>query len=152
MKTRGFELVFDGFRNNQYTPNLPKRGTKYSAGYDFECPKEVTIEPNGSVEIWTDIKAYMQNDEVLKIYVRSSLGTKYGITLANDTGIIDADYYYNDYTGGNIGLKLVNNGDKVLTIKEGDRIAQGIFVKFLTVDGEDVNELKKRTGGYGSTN
>ena len=50
-----------------------------------------------------------------------------------------------------MAIKLINHGTKDFEVKVGDRIAQGIFIKFLTVDDEDKN-IKKRKGGIGSTN
>ena len=78
----------------------------------------------------------MQNDEVLKIYIRSSLGFKYDVVLSNSTGIIDADYFNNPNNEGHIWIKLINYGDKTLSINKGEAIAQGIFEKYLKVDND----------------
>jgi dUTP pyrophosphatase len=70
--------------------------------------------------------------------------------MANQVGIVDADYYNNESNEGHIFVKLENTGDKVFPIKIGDRVAQGIFIKYFTVtDEEDVTE--ERRGGFGST-
>ena len=70
--------------------------------------------------IFTDIKAYMEADEVLTTHVRSSIGMKRGLVLANTTGIIDSDYYSNPDNDGNIGFMLRNLTDKEVVIKAGE--------------------------------
>lgn len=151
MKIRGFEIVNKEKRvYGDIDIILPKRGTKGSAGYDICSPLSFELKPNEEIMIFTDVKAYMQLDEVLKLYVRSSMGMK-GLFLKNTVGIIDSTYYSNKSNDGNIGMKLVNKGDDIIKINSGERIAQGIFVKFLTVDGDSDDDLEERIGGYGST-
>ena len=91
----------------------------------------------------------MQHDEVLECYIRSSLAIKHNITLSNSTGIVDADYFSNPDNDGNIGCFLVNHGDEDVHLEAGERVFQGIFKKYLTVDNDKANE--ERTGGFGST-
>lgn len=151
MKIRGFEIVKAEFRvNTESEIILPSRGSESSAGYDIYAPITFTLNPGEKSVIWTDIKAYMQEDEVLQIYIRSSVGIKQGILLSNGTGIIDKDYYSNISNDGNIGIGLVNTSSEVATIKAGERIAQGIFLKYLIADSG--NNSAKRVGGIGSTN
>lgn len=145
MKQRGFEVVtsFD-------KAIIPLRGTSGSAGYDFCSYEEVTIEPNQTIMIQTGIKAYMLDDEVLQIYPRSSLGVKKHLCLANSVGIIDSDYYNNENNEGHIMIPLFNFGNEPITIRQGERVAQGIFSKYLITDTDQVSA--KRSGGFGSTN
>ncbi len=130
---------------------LPRRATKKSAGYDFYSPCSFQLEPGETIKIPTGIKVYMQNNEVLKMYIRSSLGFKYDVVLSNGTGIIDADYYNNKNNEGHIWIKLINHGEKTLEINKGEAIAQGVFSTYLTTDDDKPIE-KERTGGIGSTN
>lgn len=99
--------------------------------------------------IWTDIKAYFEPDEALLINVRSSMG-KHGIMLSNTQGWIESDYADNQDNEGNIGIALHNLSDVPYVIKTGDRIAQGMFIKYLITN--DDNAAGKRKGGWGSTN
>lgn len=131
--------------------STPKRSTKYSAGYDFMSLEDFILKPNEIKLIPTGIKADMNEDEVLMIYIRSSLGFKYNIRMCNQTGIIDKDYYNNKDNEGHIFVKIQNEGDKPKEFKQGENIVQGIFTKFLTIDNEDTIE-KERSGGFGSTN
>lgn len=129
---------------------LPKRSTKHSAGYDIRSIEDAIIKSHDSLVIKTGIKACMSDDEVLYIYVRSSLGFKYDISLSNSAGVIDSDYYNNVSNEGHIQIKLINHGNEDFKINVGDRIAQGVFMKYLCVDDEEEIE-NKRTGGSGST-
>lgn len=127
---------------------LPKRSTKYSAGYDFFAPREVTIQPGEDIAIYTGIRAIMPGALFLAIHVRSSLGIKYNVNLANCTAIIDADYR-NAKNQGHIILKLVNYGSQPVTIPKGKAFAQGIFTIYHVTD--DDMAAAERTGGIGST-
>ena len=146
---RFFEVVKDEHRKHGGEIKLPTRATEHSAGYDFYSPIEVTIPPHESVMLWTDVKAHMYYDNVLLLFVRSSMG-KHPVVLANGTGIVDSDYYGNESNDGNIGFRLLNMGDTAYDIKIGDRIGQGIFVKYGTV--KDDATTATRSGGFGSTN
>ena len=84
---RGFEMVNKNMRKQKYF-HMPTRGTKFSAGYDFYSPEEYIVKPNEIVKIWTDVKAYMRDNEFLMLDVRSSLGGKF--MLANTIGIVDS--------------------------------------------------------------
>lgn len=128
---------------------LPKRATKYSAGYDFESLFEMTILPGEVKKIPLGIKVLMEEDECLFLLVRSSQGFKYNVRLCNQVGVIDCDYYNNVENEGHLFVKLQNHGDVPYRIHVGDKIVQGIFTKYLVTEDE-VNEI--RTGGLGSTN
>ena len=147
---RYFEVVKDELRKN---PNvniqLPTRATEHSAGYDFYSPVDITIQPNETVMIWTDVKAHMYYDNALFIIPRSSMG-KQPIMIANTIGLIDSDYCGNESNDGNIGFRLLNLGNTPYEIKIGDRIGQGVFIKYGTVKDDSATGI--RAGGFGSTN
>lgn len=130
---------------------LPTRKTIGSAGYDFRCPYSYTLNAGETVVFKTGVKACMNCNEVLYIYIRSSLGIKHKLALTNGTGIIDSDYYNNPDNEGEILIPITNNGNTPYEFTIGDRIAQGIFSTYLTVDGENTEELQERVGGVGST-
>ena len=143
---RKFALVKDAPADTK----LPTRKTKGSAGYDFYLPCDVVLEPYGdSPIIQTGVKAYMPEDEVLLLFIRSSVGIMKNVTLSNSVGVIDASYCDNPDNEGNIGLKLHNNSPHTVTFKKGERIMQGVFVKYGVVD--DDNATEERKGGIGST-
>lgn len=99
----------------------------------------------------TGIKAYMQEDEYLQIINRSSNPLKRFLSIPNSVGIIDQDYYNNDLNEGHIFVQMINFGLFDQTIEKGERIAQGIFTKFLKADQDNGGE-SKRKGGFGSSN
>lgn len=150
-KMRKFEIVkneYRKFKDEEIT--IPKRGTVGSAAYDFYTPCDIVIPAKGRTGIIaTDIKAKMEEDEVLLLFVRSSIGIKKGIVLSNGTGVIDSSYYSNPDNDGNIGVSLLNTTDEEVIIKKGDRIMQGMFVKYLIT--EDDNATEERKSGFGST-
>lgn len=129
---------------------IPKRSTKFSAGYDFYMPYDLTIKKNEVVLIPTGIKVMLNSDEFLGIYIRSSLGFKYNLRMCNQVGIIDSDYYNNSSNEGHIFVKLKNEGDNDIILKKYDRYVQGIIQKYYIVDNEkEVEDI--RVGGIGSS-
>ena len=129
---------------------LPKRATSQSAGYDIFTIKGFGLKPGKEIKLPTGIKAYMQPDEVLKIYPRSSLGFRYYARLANSTGLIDADYYGNEDNEGHIWVKIRNESDEEMAIQKGEAICQAVFQKYLLADGDSFDG-DERKGGIGST-
>ena len=147
---RGFRVVKNAHKKFEAKTQLPVRADAKSAGYDFYSKESYILAPNQTKVFWTDVKAYMLPDEVLMLFVRSSIGIKKGLSLANGTGIIDASYYNNPNNDGNIGIALHNYSKKPVVIKEGERIAQGIFTKYLVTD-RDTTLNEERSGGIGSS-
>ncbi|HAM50521.1 MAG TPA: deoxyuridine 5'-triphosphate nucleotidohydrolase [Nitrospiraceae bacterium] len=148
MRIRGFEVVST---HKGKGINLPRRKTKKSAAYDLEAAANVTVPPGpgGKAVVPTGIKAYMQDDEVLKVHVRSGVSFKNTVSLLNDVGVIDADYYNNPDNEGHILVGIVNHTHAPVHIKKGERVAQAIFEKYLLADGDDAEG--ERNGGIGST-
>ncbi|KRL92621.1 dUTP diphosphatase [Limosilactobacillus equigenerosi] len=177
MKQRGFEIVS---RYQTADLTLPKRQTKQAAGYDLAAATDFVVPSiwrhhflQAVWSLWrhgklpqhqltvadqnlkpvlvpTGIKAYMQPDEVLLLVNRSSGPFKRRLVLPNGIGVIDADYYNNPNNEGEIFVQLVNYGLTDYHIKQGERIAQGIFMPYLPADDEELPTLT-RTGGFGST-
>lgn len=116
---------------------MPSRQTKYAAGYDFYAIYDFSLEPGEIKKIPTGIKVCMEDDEVLLLIERSSMGIKYNIRLTNQVGVVDRDYYNNDSNEGHLWICLQNEGSDTYTVHRGDAFCQGIFVKYLTVDKED---------------
>lgn len=140
IKVRGRKVR--GFERLEPEAILPARGTPKSAGYDIYAKEGMVIPPHETVLIKTGITAYMQDDEYLQLKTRSGHGFK-GLVVG--AGVIDADYY-----GKEIGVVIHNTTERYLTITAGERIAQGIFRKYLTAD-EDIVLTSSRGGGFGST-
>lgn len=146
MDIRGFEVISD---YEDKGINLPQRKTSQSAGYDIECAETVTLEVGQVSLLPTGLKAFMDFDEYLAIHIRSSMAVKKRLALVNSTGIIDSDYYNNEDNEGHIMIALINYGTQPVTIEKGERIAQGIFSKYLMTSEDDATGV--RVGGIGST-
>lgn len=146
MDIRGFEVV-TAYENKGV--QLPKRKTTESAGYDIECAEDVTIAPGEMKLVPTGLKAFMNYDEYLAIHIRSGMAVKRRLMLVNSTGIIDSDYYNNEDNEGHILIALVNMGTEPVSLEKGERVAQGIFSKYLITNDDNATGI--RTGGIGST-
>ncbi len=149
MRQRGFEIA-KGWENKNI--NFPKRSTKNSAAYDIEAAEDIVIpmyKPGiKPTLIPTGLKAYCLEDEWYMLANRSS-GPKKGFVMANSIGIIDADYYENETNDGHFYFQYYNFSDHDLEVKKGDIIGQVIFQKFLIVDNDMTDGVRK--GGFGST-
>ena len=152
---RKFEKIsFDQFKKDVYDDkelyesyNLPKRKTKGAAGYDFYALYDYTLKPGEIKKIPTGIKVAMENDDVLLLIDRSSMGFKYNVRLCNQVGVVDADYYNNNGNEGHMWIKIQNEGDKDYVVKKGEGMIQGMFIKYLTVDDEE-QDLQERESDY----
>lgn len=146
-------IISNGYQTLQPDFELPKRSTENSAGYDFVSCEDTLVTPIKDVKIptlvRTGVKAKMLDDDVLLLANRSSNPGKRRLVLANGIGIIDADYYGNDDNDGEIMFAFYNISDEPVLIKKGDKIGQGIFMKYYKVD--DDNASGNRNGGFGST-
>ena len=154
---------------------MPARKTMYSAGYDFVVAEDVIIPAYEDVfdefldadEIedmdlydpfsleeaakWykkyhakptlvsTGMKCHLDNDQYLQLSVRSSCPLKHWLILANGVGIIDGEIFF----------QIINLSPVPVYLKRGDRIGQGIIMKYDRTDDDKVNTI--RTGGMGST-
>lgn len=149
-KIRGFEIA-KGFEEKGI--NLPVRKTKYSAGYDVEAAEDIIIpsfkKGMAPTLVKTGLKAYMQEDEALFLYNRSSNPKKRGLIMANSVGVVDQDYYGNPDNDGHFMFAFFNIKEEDVEIKKGDCIGQAIFQKYLITD-ED-NAQGERLSGFGST-
>ena len=156
---RAFKKIsFEQFRKdvkddiNLYNEfSLPKRGTKYAAGYDFYALYDYTLKPREIMKIPTGVKVSMEEDDVLFLIDRSSMGFKYNVRMCNQVGVIDADYYNNSNKEGNMCIRIQNEGDKDYIVKLGEAMIQGIFMKYLKTE-DDIESESVRYGGFGSTN
>lgn len=150
MRKRGFEIA-KGFENAGI--NLPIRKTKNSAGYDVEAAEDTIIpafKPGQKPTlIKTGLKAYCEPDEFYMLCNRSSNPGKKGLVMANSVGIIDSDYYGNEDNDGHFMFAYYNFFDHDVEIKKGDVIGQAIFMKYLIVDNDNAEGIRK--GGFGST-
>lgn len=158
VRIRGFEKIsekqfmkdFWGMSVNYEDIKMPKRATRWSAGYDIFTPIKIELEPGQDIKIPTGLRVYMRPTEYLAALPRSGQGFKYYLRLANTEGIIDADYRFSD-NEGHFYVKIRNEGDKKIVIDKGVGICQVIFKRYLLVDGDSTEKGEVRNGGFGSS-
>ena len=137
-------------KKNKYAI-VPKRATSGSAGMDLcACiDDDITVKCGEIKMIPTGIAIAMPSfDMGAFIFARSGLATKHGITLANSVGVVDSDYR------GEIKVGIINLGTEDYKIRNGDRIAQLVFMPVLNMNLVEVNSLEETSrgeGGFGST-
>ena len=129
---------------------LPKYETLGASGMDIRADIETTIdiEPLGRILIKTGLYLEMENGLECQVRPRSGLALKKGLSVLNTPGTIDADYR------GEIGVILVNLSNEVVSIEDGERIAQLIFCRVEQVSLIEVavlNDSERGAGGFGST-
>lgn len=128
---------------------LPTRSTKNSAGYDFFNPKNIICKSHKITMIPTGIKAQFPEDEMLLLFNRSSNPKKKGLIILNGVGVVDSDYYNNTDNEGEMAFVFYNMLEEDVTLLAGEKLGQGIFVKYAKTD--DDMAKGERIGGFGST-
>ena len=129
---------------------LPRYATPQSAGMDLRAnlDEPVTLQPLQRRLIPTGLRIALPVGYEAQIRPRSGLALKYGITILNTPGTIDADYR------GEIGIILVNLGQEPFVVNDGERIAQMVIARheqpdFVVV--ETLDETERGEGGFGHT-
>ena len=135
---------------NKSEHNLPSYSTDLSAGMDIRASLKapVVLKPLERRLIPTGLFIELPRTYEAQIRPRSGLALKYGITVLNTPGTIDADYR------GEIGIILINLSQEKFTIQNGERIGQLIIAHHETVQWEEVEILtqtERGAGGFGHT-
>ena len=151
---------------NKSSNELPKYAHKGDAGFDLRANVEeikndnylfnaikfnattIILNPGGRVLIPTGLYMAIPEGYELQIRPRSGLALKYGITVVNTPGTIDAIYR------GNIGVILKNDGIEPFIIEQGDRIAQGVLNKVEEanlIEVDSLDETDRSDSGYGKS-
>lgn len=138
------------FKKLRPNATIPTRGSEFAAGLDvYACiDNPVTIYPGEVVKIRSGVACEPPKGYCEFMVVRSSVGIKRNLGLANDVGIIDEDY------NGEIIVALYNYGNTPQIIEPNERLAQLIFLQYLSCPIEEVEELTETDrgeGGIGST-
>jgi len=129
---------------------IPEYATPLSSGVDLcaHLDEPFTLSPSDRALIPTGIHVSIPEGYEAEIRPRSGIANKFGVTLVNTPGTIDADYR------GEIKVLLINLGKEPFVINSGDRIAQMVFrsvarARFRAVDV--LPETERGKGGFGST-
>lgn len=129
---------------------LPQRMSAGASGFDLVAAvtEDVVLEPGARTLVPTGISLALPVGLEAQIRPRSGLALKNGVTTLNSPGTIDADYR------GEIGVILINHGEKPFVIKRGLRIAQMVIQKVPHIEWEEVevlSETERGSGGFGHT-
>lgn len=139
----------EGWQLDENIFDLPKRSTRNSAGYDFIVPEDTICKSKEITLVKTGVKAYFPDDETLLLFNRSSNPKKKGLIILNGVGVVDSDYADNEDNEGEIAGLFYNMRDEDVVLKAGEKMMQGVFVKYSIVDNDTAQG--ERTGGFGST-
>ena len=130
---------------------LPVYMSEQAAGMDLyaNVPKDGLIVEKGAIALVpTGVKIALPKGFEAQIRPRSGLALKYGVTLVNAPGTIDADYR------GEIKVIVINHGQADYVVARGSRIAQMVVAKVETVAFREVDalsETQRGSGGFGHT-
>lgn len=129
---------------------IPSYQTNQSAGMDLHaCIDEpIVIQPLERALIPTGLSIELPDGYESQLRARSGMALKYGITMANGIGTIDADYR------GEYGVMVFNISNQPFTIEPDMRIAQLVINKYEQVLWQEVDEMsetERGAGGFGST-
>jgi dUTP pyrophosphatase len=135
---------------NKSAYETPFYATEKSAGMDLKAntSEPIILKPLERQLIPTGISIQLPEGCEAQVRPRSGLAAKYGITVANAPGTVDADYT------GEIKVILINLSNENFLINPGDRIAQMVIARYERVEWDEVAELnptERGDGGFGST-
>ena len=142
------------FKKIKPNATIPTQGSRYAAAYDlYACINEpISIQPHETVKVGTGIAVTPPKIANINtfgaILARSGLATKKGLRPANAVGVCDIDY-----TGEYI-VALHNDTNIPQTVEPNERIAQLVFIPYVTDTWQEVDELENTArgeGGFGST-
>ncbi|MFN4972387.1 MAG: dUTP diphosphatase [Bacteroidota bacterium] len=135
---------------NHSSHPLPAYETEQAAGMDLRAnlSESVTIAAGKRELVPTGLSIELPVGYEAQVRPRSGLALKFGVTVLNSPGTIDADYR------GEIKVLLVNHGEQDFTVNNGDRIAQLVVsahAKACFQVAESLTATARGEGGYGST-
>lgn len=135
---------------NKSPYELPRYATGSSAGMDLKAnlSEPVTLGLLERAVIPTGLFMELPEGFEAQVRPRSGLAAKFGVTVANSPGTVDADYR------GELKVILVNLSGEPFVVNPGERIAQMVIARYERIEWEQtdqLNETERGTGGFGST-
>lgn len=128
---------------------LPSRQSAHAAGFDVcSAEPDFVLNPGERRAVGTGLAFELPEGYEMQVRPRSGLALRFGITLPNAPGTIDADYR------GELKVILQNGGAESFPVRRGERIAQLVFARHETPElreSEAVSETARGSGGFGST-
>ena len=135
---------------NKSNHQLPSYATASSAGMDLKANilEPIVLKPMERYLFPTGIYIQLPDGYEAQIRPRSGLAAKYGITVTNAPGTVDADYT------GEVKVSLINLSNDTFVVQPGERIAQMVIARYEKITWNEVAELdetERGAGGFGST-
>lgn len=135
---------------NKSNHRLPEYATSGSAGMDLKAntTEPIVLGPLERQMIPTGLYIALPEGYEAQVRPRSGLAAKYGVTVANSPGTVDADYR------GEIKVILINLSNEKFVVNPGDRIAQMVVARYERVEWTEVatlDETERGEGGFGHT-
>jgi dUTP pyrophosphatase len=127
---------------------LPTYATAGSVGFDLLCREETEIAPRKLGLVPGNVIVRTPPGYMLLLTLRSSTPRRKGLLIPHGLGIIDQDYCGE---GDELMVQVYNFRDEAVTVKRGERIAQGMFVPIQRVTWHEVDDMGQGRGGFGST-
>lgn len=124
---------------------MPVKGSAEAAAYDLTALHNCTLNPRQVTAVDVNLSIAMPQGYFLQLVSRSGLAKKGIVTVA---GCIDSDYR------GKILALLLNTTDRPFSIKKGQRVTSGVFLKHYPANFQDVEVLPssvRGTSGFGSS-
>ena len=133
---------------NKSRHELPEYATGQSAGIDLRANIDtpITLKPLQRCLVPTGLYIALPDGYEAQVRPRSGLALKFGVTVLNSPGTIDADYR------GEIRVIMVNLSSEDFVVNDGDRIAQMVVARYEQIEWSDVDvldETERGDGGFG---
>jgi dUTP pyrophosphatase len=127
---------------------LPTYATAGSVAFDLLCREDIEIAPRKLARIPANVIVQTPAGYVLLVTMRSSTPRRKGLLIPHGMGVIDQDYCGE---GDELMVQVYNFREEAITVLRGERIAQGMFVPVARVVWQEVDDVGKGRGGFGST-
>ncbi len=136
------------FRRIHPDAALPSYAHEGDAGMDVRSVEELELAPGARALVHTGLVMMLPPGWEAQVRPRSGLALKHGVTVLNTPGTIDAGYR------GEVGVILVNFGDRPFKVSKGDKVAQVVVAPVTRaeiVETSELDETERGAGGFGST-
>lgn len=128
--------------------HIPQKAHEDDAGFDLYASEDFLLKAHGFGCVPTALSIELPFGYEAQVRPRSGLAAKYGVTVLNAPGTVDAGYR------GEVKVILINHGDEDFAITAGMRIAQLVISPVLAAEFVEVDTLEESVrgeGGFGSS-
>jgi dUTP pyrophosphatase len=129
---------------------LPEYQTPGAAGFDLAASEDVVVAPHAIALVPTGLVIAVPDGYFLGVFARSSTPLRRGLIVSNGVGVIDSDYCG---ATDEIKIQVLNVTGEAVTVRAGDRIAQGLFIPVARASWDETSDDLRdgSRGGFGAT-